>query len=117
MHGKPRLVDRERGRSRRGHCGRQRRAGVLRLGVLDPRAAFLAAGAEDEGLEREAVNLGVDAADERANRPAGDLLHRLAELPGGRLLREHPGVAQTLMLAHLHQIALGVGQRVLQNHR
>src|SRR3954470_21777483 len=54
----------------------------------------------------------VYAAHEAHDLPADDLLDAVAEVLLRRVLEEHPGVAQTLVLPHLREVALGTGHRV-----
>src|SRR5215207_157020 len=84
---------------------------TLVRGQLGARRAFLAFGVEDEGLHRQAVDPGVDAALEGADRAARDAFDGLTELADGRVLKGHPGVAQALVLAQLDEVALGGRER------
>jgi hypothetical protein len=69
---------------------------------------------EDERLDREPVDFAVGPADERADLAAGDPLDRLAELAHRGVLEAQPRLAQTLVLAEPNEVALGRGERVLQ---
>src|SRR4051794_2193327 len=70
---------------------------------------------KDERLHGEAVDLGVHAADEGAHLAAGEPLDRLAELAHRRVLEEHAGLAQALVLAHPDEAALRGRERVLEH--
>src|SRR3954447_23691170 len=67
------------------------------------------------GVRAQPLNLGVDAAGERADLAPGQAFDRLAELPHAGVLEEHPDVAQPLVLVQLHQVALRRRQRLLQH--
>src|SRR5215218_6185974 len=69
----------------------------LRLG--GSRGGVRAFGVQDERLDRQAVDLGVEPADERPDGAPGEPLDRLAELAHGRILEEYARVAQPLVLA------------------
>src|SRR3954469_2447768 len=86
---------------------------ALRLGR--PRRPFAALGIEDEDLGGLAVSARVDAAVEGPHDTAGDLLNRLAERLDRRVLEEHPRVAQPLVLAQGHEVALRRRERVLED--
>src|SRR5215213_6537496 len=88
---------------------------MLRLSPLGARRPVIALGMEHEHLDGLPVSLRVDAALERAHLAPRDLLDRLAEFPDRGVLEEHARVAQALVLAHLHEVALGRGQRLLQH--
>ena len=74
-----------------------------------------AARVQEERLDRHAVRVRVDAADERTHATPGQPLDRLAELRDGRVLEEDPRLAQPLVLAHDREVALGRRERVLQH--
>jgi hypothetical protein len=63
------------------------------IGPVDPRRAGVALGVQDEGLDRQAIDLRVGGAEERAHLAARDLLDRLTELPDRGVLEEHPRLA------------------------
>src|SRR4051794_11161710 len=77
------------------------------FGLLDARWPLAPFGVEDERLDGHPVGQGVDAAVKRADGTARDLFHGFAELADRRVLKEHPHVTQPLMLAQLHERALG----------
>src|SRR3954447_26677438 len=79
-----------------------------------PRRPFVAFGVQHEELDGEPVGDGVQAADEGADLAAGQALDGLTELLDGRVLKEHPGLTQAFVLAHLGEIALGRSQGVLE---
>jgi hypothetical protein len=62
------------------------------------------------------VGLRVDPAEECAHLAAGDPLDGLAEGPALGVLEEQAQIAQTLMLAHPLQRALGRRERLLERH-
>src|SRR4051812_17562038 len=100
-----------------GCCPRRcERCARLRRGEGRARRAVVAVTMQDERLHGEPVDLRVDTAQERADLAAGDALDRFAELPQGRVLEEHPRLAQPLVLAHADHAALHRRQRVLQEH-
>ena len=90
------------------------------LAVAEPLYGSRGSAVEVRGLEREDLDRdiagGVDAADERHRAAAERLLDDRTELILERVVEEQPSLAQPLVLAHRHQVALRHGQAGLEDH-
>src|SRR3954453_7191212 len=92
------------------------RSVLIPLGEFDSRARVgRVDGMKHEGLDRQAVDVRVDSARERAYFAAGDAFDGFAELADRGVLKKHARLAQPCVLAHLDEVALCGREGVLQD--